>query len=231
MLISSSNDSLVNFYTFSMTLGPAGAPSSSQGSFTLSTSLDGDLHHEMLQTVCFLPTPIISNSSRTPGPELQLIERNVKFYQIWALTSTLALRSALYAMQVIPAGSSSSLRLHISAPATRLALRRRLPDSGKAVSNSFVVPDELTSEEEIDDIPNLSQNYQQSRRNNIGMGSLKPRLNWRRIFQQVFMDNYTVHPPNASLIRSFETMSELLDVASHNMRQNMEEDRLPMTSL
>jgi hypothetical protein len=215
-----------------MTLGPAGAPSSSQGSFTFSTSLDGDLNHEMVQAVCFLPAPIMSNSSRMPGSELQLIERNVKFYQILALTSTLALRSALYAMQIIPARSSSSLRLHITAPTTRISLRRRLPDSGKAVSDSFVVPDELASEEEVDDIPeDLSQNYQQSRSNKMGLDFLKPRLNWRGIFQQVFMDNYTTHPPNSSLIQSFETMSELLDNASHNMKQKMEEDRLPMTSL
>jgi hypothetical protein len=188
--------------------------------------------HEMPQTLSFLPAPLTLNPSRVPGPEVQLMERGVKFYQVWALTPSLALRSTLCAMQAAPPRSSTTPRLSIVAPTTRISLRRRIPKSRQAVADAFVIPEEHASEEELDYVlANRPQNYRWFRNDENTEDELKPRLNWRVIFQQVFMDTSLSDPPNSGFAVSFESMPELLDSVSLHMKQKSEEDTLPMTSL
>lgn len=216
-----------------MASGRAGTPTSSQGSLTISMTLDSqDSMHEMPLTLSFLPAPLTLNSKRLPGPEVLLMERGVKFYQVWALTPSLALRSTLCAMQAAPGRGNRNQKLSIVAPATRISLRQRLPQSRKMVADSFVIPDEQASEEELDYVlSNRPQKNWQFRDDENIEDQLKPGLNWRVIFQQVFMDRSLGSPLDAGLAVSFESMPELLDSVSLHMGQKTEEDTLPMTPL
>lgn len=232
VLVSSAKSPLVNFYKFSMTSEHTGTPTSSQGSFSFSTSLDNQgLGHEMLQSIRFVSSPLTSSPSRMPGPELHLIERNVKFYQVWALTSAFALKGTLCALYTIAAGASPS-KLHIEAPAMRVSFRRRFPESGESMADSFIVADDLASEEEVDYAPgNTPEIYSLHQDFDTEQGHLKSRLDWRGNFQRLYMDSFPRDALVPNLAKSFESMSELVYHVSHRIEQRVETDTLPMTSL
>lgn len=186
----------------------------------------------MLRTTHFVPALLTSNSNWAPGPELQLVERNVQFYQVWALTSNFELRSTLCAMYTMPSRTGQT-RLRIMAPTTRIPIRRHLSESAVAVLDSFVVRDNLATEEGLDYAAstNQSQAYRHHQELENAQGDLKPRLNWRCIFQRVYMDDFLRGPPNYSLARSSENMSQLVNTISHRIAQMTETDTVPMTSL
>lgn len=183
---------------------------------------------EQLQATCFVPAPTTLSPSGMPGPELQLMERNVKFYQVWALSPTFALKWTLCAMYIIPARNGPP-NIHITAPTIRLSLRRRLPESGEAVVDSFVVADDLASEDEIDYVSaSLSETYRQHQDFEKAQNHLQPWIDWRNIFQRICFDTDSV---DVNVVKSFESMSEVVDAVSHRIGQSMEADTLPMTSL
>jgi len=233
VLISSGKSLLVNFYTFSLTSDDAGSPTSSRGSFSLSTSLDGQaLNDEMLHTLCFFPAPLTSNSSRIPGPEWQFVERDVKFYQVWALTSNLGLSTTLCAIYTGSTRNASLPRLLITAPTARISLRRRTVMDGQVVVDSFIVPDSLVDDEELDRLPAAMSRLDQRFSGKEKMqDDLRFRINWRGIFQQVFMDASPGNPAEIGVSESFETVSDLVEHVSDFIKQKMEGDTLAMSSL
>jgi RNA polymerase I-specific transcription initiation factor RRN6 len=234
VLISSGKSALVNFYTFSISSdgAGAGAPTSSQGSFSLSTSLgDQGLDHEILHSLCFLRAPLTWSPSRIPGPEWKFVERDVKFYQVWALTSNLGLSSTLCATYTISARSTSLPRLYIAAPTTRGSFRRRPIEARHAVPDTFLVPDGLVDEEEFGNLTaNLSQSDQRFWGKDKAKDDPKLRINWRGIFRKVFMDSLDCQT-DAGFSESFDSMTKLVEKVSHRIQQNMEEDRPAMSSL
>lgn len=216
-----------------MTSGHTDAPTSSQGSFTFSTGLDNQGPSDgMLQTTYFVPARLSSNPSRAPGPDQQLVERNVKFYQVLALTPTLELKSTLCAMYTMPSRPGLP-RLHITAPTSKVPIRRHLSESRV---DSFIVADDVASEEDDYTSAYRSERSRQHRKLKLKRKqgkkkNKKPGLNWRRTFQRVYTDTFRRGPPNSNLANSYETMSELVGNLSHHIEQMTEIDSTPMTSL
>lgn len=226
VLVSSSKTLLINFYTFSER---SSAPTSFQGSFSFSTEVNNQVSsNEMLQAMCFLRAPLTSTPGRTPGPELELVKQNVKFYQVWTLTPSLALRWTLCAMYDVCAGSSPP-RVHITAPTVRLFLRRLLA-SGDIIVDHFIVPDDFASGDEGDSTL-VSQNHKHHEQFEKTQVHLQPWLDWRGVFHRLFVDNNQRNQIDTSLINSFQNMPELVDSVLHRIDQGMGSGSLPMASL
>jgi RNA polymerase I-specific transcription initiation factor RRN6 len=226
VLVSSSKTLLVNFYTFSER---SGTPTSFQGSFSFSTDVKSQgSSYEMLQALCFLRAPLTSTPSRTPGTGLELMEQNVKFYQVWALTPGLALRWTLCAVYDISAGTSPS-KVHITAPTVRSFLRRLLA-SGDIVVDNFIVPDDFASGDE-DDRASPSHNYKHHQQFEKTQVHLQPWVDWRGVFHRLFLDNTHRNQADTSLVNSFQNMTELTGSVLHRIDEGMGSDSLPMASL
>ena len=120
-------------------------------------------------------------------------------------------------------------KVHITAPTIRISLRRRLPESGEAVVDSFIVADDLASEEEVDYAStSLSETYKRHQDFEKAQKHLQPWIDWRNVFRQIYLDTDSL---GANLVKSFENMSELVDAVLHRIGKSMEADTLPMTSL
>jgi hypothetical protein len=206
-------------------------PTSSQGTFSFSMGQNFQhSDHEMLQAMCFIPAPLTSNSRRMPEPEQKLIEGGVKMYQLWGLTSSFALNSALCATYAMSSATNQP-RLHITAPTTRISRRRHFFESSDAMTNSLVVGDDLVIEEEIDYASaDLSQNHWPLQEVGKPQDLLKPSLDWQSIFQRIYVDPF-YHGTYDNNFKSFESMSALVDSVSHCIGQWSKMDTLPMTSL
>lgn len=152
-------------------------------------------------------------------------------YQVWALTTSFALKSAICAMYVLSFATNSQARLHITAPTTRISLSRTLFKSSDAMADSLVVADDNVSEEDIDyAATNLSQSRSQFSEIGKRQDFLRPSLDWQSMFQRMYMDALSYDTLDSSL-KSFESMSELVDSVSHFIGQRSENDTLPVTSL
>lgn len=151
-------------------------------------------------------------------------------YQVWALASSFALKSALCAMYAMSSAYSQP-RLHITAPTTRISLSRLFFESSDAMADSLVIGDDIVSEEEIDySSANLSQNHWQLQNVGKQQDFLKLSLDWQNIFQRTYMDTFS-HGTLDNNFKAFESMSELVDSVSGFIGQRSETGILPMTSL
>ncbi|KIN05550.1 hypothetical protein OIDMADRAFT_188861 [Oidiodendron maius Zn] len=112
-----------------------------------------------------------------------------------------------------------------------ISLSRTLFKSSDAMADSLVVADDNVSEEEIDyAATNLSQNHSQFSEIGKRQDFLRPSLDWQSMFQRMYMDTFSYDTLDSSL-KSFESMSELVDNISHFIGQRSENDTLPITSL
>jgi RNA polymerase I-specific transcription initiation factor RRN6 len=117
-------------------------------------------------------------------PELQYLEQDVRFFQLWALTTDLALHSTLFSVFIPRSEDIKRSRLHITAPTTKLTQSLR-PQGPQFVHDSFIVVDG------IDDKPSLGHGFA-FRGNDLhsvtdrNRDDLRFRLNWKPIFQHVF---------------------------------------------
>src|SRR5580658_5763399 len=93
--ISSGNGPLVDYYCFSINTNASGLGTSFKGSFTIaSNSSKSQNCQQSLQTLCSLPAPLAPTSTTdSTQPEFQYLERDVRFFQLWALTADLGLHS------------------------------------------------------------------------------------------------------------------------------------------
>jgi RNA polymerase I-specific transcription initiation factor RRN6 len=179
---------LVNFYCFWLSTDASGSGTSFNGSLTL-ISDSGQLESEIKssQTFCVLPTPLTSISSpSTMRPELQYVKQDVRFFQLWILTSDLGLNSTLLSVIGSSPEQMTRSRLLITAPNTKISQPSR-PQGPRVVKDSFIVSDGMGDERFWRNSPgNPFQYHMISSVNDQERDDLRFRLNWVTIFQHVF---------------------------------------------
>lgn len=176
VLIMSQKSLLVNYYKFSMN---SSGPTSSHGSLIT--------HHHMtsveLKSLLFLQVALIPRLSRVPGPELEYIERGVRFYQAWSLASNLEISSALYTIHDLNTRESAYPMHRITAPQRRIPQARRREASQRVKSHFIVADGDLYEEGSPLDALQSEKSYVDFM--NTG-DSLERRINWLELYRQVF---------------------------------------------
>jgi len=118
------------------------------------------------------------------GPEVQYLEEDVKFFQLWALTADLALNDTLLAAIKLYPEESLRPRLNITAPTIKLTQSLR-PQGPRRVKDAFIVADGLNDERLL----GHEQGLRDTRLHSVtgkDRDDLRFRLNWKAIFQHVF---------------------------------------------
>ena len=186
VLVSSGSSNLLNFYCFSENLDTTGQPIASQGSITIHKDLK-DAGNVSLQNVLFLPVPLLQRSSKgIVGHELQYIELNVRFYQLWALKPDLGMWSTLCCVHSSGSATGSSHMLNITSPTTKLFPSSGHLGSRRVKDDPFIVPDELDD----DDFPahTTSLPFESGERSPKQVrDDLRFRMNWTGMFQRAFV--------------------------------------------
>jgi RNA polymerase I-specific transcription initiation factor RRN6 len=233
--ISSTKDLLVNYYCFKANTDSSGLGTSFQGSFTLaSDSGEPENVHKALQTLCVLAAPLTSTlTTNSTGPELQYLAQDVRFFQLWALTTDLGLHSTLFSVFRSRCEEITRPRLHITAPTVKLTQSLR-PQGPQFVHDSFIVADG------IDDEPSLGHEYA-FRGNDAhsvtdrNRDDPRFRLNWKAIFQHVFgLSNVqieTVDDDVESQEEGEKRLKECLARASSHIREGISGEKLTRSTL
>ena len=218
-----------------MSAGNSHSPTSSRGSFTLSAiSGDQPLGNLMPQTLCFLPSQLVWKSDRKPGPgqEQRLIEQNARFYQAWALGPAFTLYSTLCAFYTVSTAGKLSWRTQIHAPTTRISSRSRPMESTTVVADSFAVLDEEVNDDGIDHLPSKSfQHGQFLSINRIVREDLRLKINWKWVFQHIFMRGGLGNFEKEEAAISLTPVTELIDSISDQVQRQKEKGSVSTSSL
>jgi RNA polymerase I-specific transcription initiation factor RRN6 len=175
-----------------------------------------------------------TSTSNYGGQELQYLEQDVSFFQLWALTTDLGLHSTLFS---VPKPSSEEItgpQLHISAPTIKLtqSLRSKGP---QFVHDSFIVADGMNDERSLGHEFGFRGTEMHS---NIGRDEddLRFTLNWKVIFQQAFglskvhignIDNDDDDDDDTVSQEEGETrLKECLDRVSSHIQEGISQEKL-----
>lgn len=211
--IVSAKNRVVTYYTFQKPQAQAHA--SSKGTFSLLLSSDQDWSPQ-LQSFKFLPCHLVLSANPFSGPGPKYVEDGVEFFQLWAVTSNLGLCSALSA--VAPHGTKSPA---VVAPDTKLLLSSRfLGPKFVSEDDDFVVRDDKKRS-------NISQQNMVSQASNTGAHApekddLRFRVNWRRIFEKVFLDQSSQEELQSRVSKPVPEFPELLSIAADDIMQRKE---------
>jgi len=153
---------------------------------------------------------------------MQYIERNVKFFQVWALTSDLALKSTLCAVN-----NQGRTNFFITAPTTPKRAEPSHRTGRRAVEDPFIVRDGLNDEE-------LLERRQNNSTKRIVTVDLPSKMNWKELFRHVFLGT-SLNSNEAGLsVESREVcpkLEELLARILDRIRIGMEEGKLAINTL
>jgi RNA polymerase I-specific transcription initiation factor RRN6 len=236
VILTSAQTPEASVHSFWTSTDAYGTPMSSQAPLHLLPVLDYEAGSQSLSlhTLCFLNSPLTSRSSQdASGPELQYLEQDVKFFQLWALTSNLGLGSALFSIYSPPPDGHMPPIPLILPPSVRLGSSTRRMGS-KYVDHPFIVPDG-TDEEAILDEPYKKPELEQDlTRKSKAQDDLRLRLNWRKIFQHVFLQGFPTgqdidHDVNS--MPKLPKMLELLGRASDRIDQGLGENVLAASTM
>lgn len=210
----------------------SGPCTSLRGSFTLRSESDGpEKIHRTLETLCVLPAPLTSTSiMNSGGQELQYLEQDVRFLQLWALTTDLGLHSTLFSVPKLSSEEITGLQLHITAPTIKLtqSLRSHGP---QFVHDSFIVADGRNDERSL----GHELAFRGSEAHfNMGRDDLRFTLNWKVIFQQAFglgkvhIDNINNDDDDGivSQDESETRLKECLDRVSSHIQEGISQEKL-----
>jgi RNA polymerase I-specific transcription initiation factor RRN6 len=237
VILTSAQSLEASVYSFWTSTDAYGTPMSSQAPLRLLPVLDDEAgsHSLSLHTLCFLNSPLASRSSHhASGPELQYLEQDVKFFQLWALTSNLGLSSTLFSIySPAPDGHLERIPL-ILPPSVRLGGSNRRMGS-EFVDDPFIVPDGMDEEAFLDEPchkkPELEQDLA---RKSKAQDDLRLRLNWRKIFQHLFLQDFPTGQDidhDVSSMPKFSKMLELLSRASDRINQGLGENVLAASTM
>ena len=180
VLVSSSQNLLVNSFVFHITNNAARTPRAFQGSVESFPCLDM-LETVGLQALFVLPTQFISSPGCNSGTGFEYMERGVKFHHTWILTPELGLYSALSATCCNSSERTFSGHGLVAPDAKSIQTSGRLGPL-RTHEDSFVVPDGA-------DIEDLGQIVIRANSEEEEKSSdLRLRINYRKIFQRAFTD-------------------------------------------
>lgn len=237
VIVTSAQTLEASFYSFWTSTDAYATPMSSQAPLRLLPVLDDEAGSDSLSlhTLCFLNSPLATRSSHhASGPELQYLEQDVKFFQLWALTSNLGLDSTLFSIYSPPPDGHLERIPVILPPSVRLGGSNRRMGS-EYVDDPFIVPDGMDEEAFLDEPchkkPELEQDLA---RKSKAQDDLRLRLNWRKIFQHLFLQDFPTgqdidHDVNS--MPKLPKMLELLGRASDRINQGLGENVLAASTM
>jgi RNA polymerase I-specific transcription initiation factor RRN6 len=187
-----------------------------------------------LQTLCVVPAPLTSTSfTSSAGPELQYLEQDVRFFQLWALNADLGLDSTLLSVHRSDSEEISRPRLLITAPPFKLTQSLR-PQGPQFAKDSFIVADGMDDEHSLGN----GYTFHDSRVHSTtgrNRDDLRFRLNWKVIFQQVFgLSNVQIENDDEvaeSAEDGEQRLKEFLDRAFSHIQEGIKEEKLACNSL
>jgi hypothetical protein len=127
---------------------------------------------------------------------------------------------------------SDSRELLVTAPNHKAALtKHRLKTHGHVVDDSFIVPDGALDEEPIK-IQGSDQLHLHDAPNSAAkQGDTRFRINWRSIFQQIFIEEPSSSTQRMNISAPTETMAELLENISSFIDRGKEAKSIAVSSL
>lgn len=218
---------LFDYYKFFTSSDDTPVPMGLHGSQILQVEDKGCGPFE-IQTLQFLDSPLSANQTKLSaasivGPELQYLERDVKFAQAWIITTNLGLTSTLSATLGSDKHDNHLATLAVTAPTLNaVASRRRFVDQG--MDDGFVVADGVGDEEMKSQFSHFVEANKVIQKIK---DDLRRTLNWTDIFEQAFGKQAI----ETLATEAFERTSDLLETVRGCVRKADEEDTLPMTSL
>jgi hypothetical protein len=172
----------------------------------------------MLQTLCFLPAPISLGSQGEPESPTG----SGRFFRVFALTSDLALSSALCTVQFDTAQQTG---FWSTSPTVKVKQRNRHVRTEKFINSHFIVPDGVDDHDEELEQRSIRTSIRQQ-------DDLHLRIDWRDIFKHVFpsmelrdLQSRPQTPDESS------TMLGLLTSLSNRLQDAREADSLPTSTL
>jgi RNA polymerase I-specific transcription initiation factor RRN6 len=166
--------------------------------------------------------------------ELQYLEQDVKFFQLWALTADLGLDSTLFSILGSNREETALHKLIITAPTTKISQSMRL-QGPRIIKDSFIVSNgaENGSPFARDPGDSLWHNKLSPVRDQE-QDDLHFRLNWKTVFQYVFGlknlqdENFDESLESAEKVPAIE---ELLDRISSHIQEGMSDEKLRSSTL
>jgi len=165
----------VHFYGFSTHTSTIGDPIYWQGSFLRSP--DPNTGSGLLHTLYFLPAPVTSGSSEEPDG----VKNGSRFFLVFALTSSLALCSALCVAHTVVSQGSKMPELWINPPTFKLKQKNKQFRSERTVEFGFIVPDGLDEKDYAPPGDQSMNSHTGQKRDDVHL-----RMDWREIFGHVF---------------------------------------------
>lgn len=129
----------------------------------------------LLHTLCFLPVSLTYASGEDPEDD----ETDARFFRMLALSSTLALYSAL-SVHIPGLKGSNSQGLWTTSPALKAGQKNKRVISERYVESRFIIPDGLDEDLVLSAGKPVNHDYNQE------LDDLHLRMDWKAIFKHVF---------------------------------------------
>ncbi|RKF73840.1 hypothetical protein GcM1_242081 [Golovinomyces cichoracearum] len=185
ILLISAQCPLIGAYFFGGKTRNSPFPFTLQGTFSLSCF---PKENRKALSACFTPCKLIleSGSDDTSSLEVQYHKKDVEFYQLWLVTSSLQMVSTLCAIRRFDHKDLSISSLNVTAPDRKL--RNSSHRTARRVSeDSFIAPEGPFCDDHPIKTPHLPKGERvDSKRENSTSDNLQLRLDWRILFQKVF---------------------------------------------
>ncbi|KAM3074231.1 hypothetical protein ACMFMF_006252 [Clarireedia jacksonii] len=176
VFISSSKNSLITSFVFSMT---GGRPTSFQASVKLACNTEGSWPLQ-INCLSILPAAYLLPSALNDGAGLHYMETGVKFYQIWMLTADLELGTTLWASQ--STSNKDTIQSSIVAP-TKKSLHHTSQTPAEKLQDDFVVSDPSDDEYLMEMATmEITDTYHAPMASDLHL-----RINMRSVFERIFL--------------------------------------------
>jgi RNA polymerase I-specific transcription initiation factor RRN6 len=200
---------VVDFYSFQKGDASFTILSSRQGSFTISLKEGEKKQRASLRSLIFLPCKFVSDD--TYG-------QDAKYFQLWALTSSLGFSAALFQVHLVESGKGLSLLL--MAPDRKISHFSR-GRRQKSIDDQFLVHNDSGTEDEENQ---TNDRYLAKFKVN---DDIRFRLNWRSVFEHAFINE----DPLVETENVISSMSDLLAKVTDSIARGVESQVLPMDTI
>ncbi|RDW82097.1 hypothetical protein BP6252_03209 [Coleophoma cylindrospora] len=236
LLVSSAKSSMVSYCRFSIACDGSKRPTSLFGSTTLSNNEVETLMPSInsTATLCVMPAQLTASSNNlTLDPGTQYLEQNVRFYQMWSLSTSLSVSTGLYAMRITTESKEGSLSTTVYPPSLSTGHSKNW-GGVRNIVDSFVVADGL-----VDNGDHRAQGVSQAigfswNQNEVDSPPTHQdlRVDMRSVFQKAFVDAVTEPHDEQSAERSaaVHAFTELLLDIENRIKVAKQNDHLPMST-
>lgn len=227
ILLTSTKQQLISAFFFSESIGTFCSQYFLQTSFTPMNKTE---NRNFVLSACIMPCRLSLLSEKGDSrPGFQYLRNGVQFYQLWILTPTLQLLSTLLAARSYYPNEDMYSDLRGIAPVEKIVASPILR-SRRVTEEPFIISDEAMFDEPIVTCPYRSHTNKQCLTEVTNSDDLRLRLDWRRVYQQIFPCSLREENINSAIINpEIKNTEDFISITANLIHERCKNENASLT--